>query len=105
MTARDGVERTVAAIWRDVLGHAEFGARDSFFDAGGHSMLFLKVRELLRERLQADFTIAELYKAPNVAEMARTYREKIGPSVVAPLVSQIRARIAKRRSRLPQQGE
>ena len=105
MTARDGIERTVAAIWRDVLGHAEFGARDSFFDAGGHSMLFLKVRELLRERLQADFTIAELYKAPNVAEMARTYREKIGTTVVAPLVSQIRARIAKRRSRLPQQGE
>jgi amino acid adenylation domain-containing protein len=105
MAARDGIERVVAAIWRDVLGHAEFGARDSFFDAGGHSMLFLKVRELLRERLQADFTIAELYKAPNVAEMARTYREKIGTTVVAPLVSQIRARIAKRRSRLPQQGE
>jgi amino acid adenylation domain-containing protein len=105
LAARDGIERVVAAIWRDVLGHAEFGARDSFFDAGGHSMLFLKVRELLRERLQADFTIAELYKAPNVAEMARTYREKIGATVVAPLVSQIRARIAKRRSRLSQQGE
>jgi hypothetical protein len=37
--------------------------------------------------------------------MARTYREKIGATVVAPLVSQIRARIAKRRSRLSQQGE
>jgi amino acid adenylation domain-containing protein len=105
MAARDGIERVVAAIWRDVLGHAEFGARDSFFDAGGHSMLFLKVRELLRERLQAAFTIAELYKAPNVAEMARTYREKIGATAVAPLVSQIRARIARRRSRLSQQGE
>jgi hypothetical protein len=105
MTSRDGIERTVATIWQDVLGHSEFGARDSFFDAGGHSMLFLKVRELLRERLRADFTIAELYKAPNIAEMARTYREKIGATAAAPFISQIRARIAKRRSRLPQQGE
>jgi hypothetical protein len=105
MAASDNIERAVAAIWQEVLGHAEFGARDSFFDAGGHSMLFLKVRELLRERLKADFSIAELYKAPNVTEMVRTYREKIGATAVAPLVSQIRARIAKRRSRLSQQKE
>src|SRR5690606_13481113 len=103
--ASDGIERAVAAIWQDVLGHAGFGMRDSFFDAGGHSILLLRMRELLRERLATDFTIAELYKAPNVAELARVYRVKVGAAAAAPLVAQIRERVARRRSRLSHQGE
>lgn len=96
----DGIERTLVEIWREVLGHAGFDQRASFFEAGGHSILFLRVRELLRERLGVEFTIAELYGAPNIRELARTLREKSGAAEVAPLVAQIRQRVARRLSHL-----
>jgi len=101
---RDGIERTLAAIWREVLGHGRFDAQASFFDAGGHSMLFLRMRELLRERLGTEFTIAELYGAPNIAELARAYRGKSGATVAPPMVARIRERVARRRTHLKNGG-
>ncbi|MGW1108617.1 amino acid adenylation domain-containing protein [Streptomyces sp. NPDC002540] len=40
---RTSTERTLAAIWSDVLGVEEIGVHDRFFDLGGHSLLMIKV--------------------------------------------------------------
>lgn len=36
-------EKILAAIWRDELGIAQVGVHDNFFDAGGHSLLAIRV--------------------------------------------------------------
>ncbi|MEV2237220.1 amino acid adenylation domain-containing protein [Micromonospora sp. NPDC049891] len=47
------VEALVAGIWREVLGIAEVGATDDFFDLGGHSLLATQVVARLRRELPA----------------------------------------------------
>ncbi|NEA46254.1 phosphopantetheine-binding protein, partial [Streptomyces sp. SID10815] len=44
-------ERAVAALWRDVLGHAPATPDDDFFEQGGHSLLAARLHRLVRERL------------------------------------------------------
>lgn len=45
----DGPERILADIWADVLGLDHVGAHDNFFDAGGDSLLALRVVARARE--------------------------------------------------------
>jgi hypothetical protein len=40
---RTPMERTVATIWQELLGVARVGVHDNFLDAGGHSLLAMRV--------------------------------------------------------------
>jgi hypothetical protein len=40
---RTETERLIARIWQDVLGIERISIRDNFFDAGGHSLLAVRV--------------------------------------------------------------
>ena len=46
-------ERSVAQVWRQLLGVANVGRRDNFFELGGHSLLCMQALELIRERTGA----------------------------------------------------
>src|SRR5262249_17226027 len=48
---RNDVERSLAAIWEEVLGTEKFGFHDSFFEVGGHSLLVAKMRQLIEDRI------------------------------------------------------
>ena len=68
--ARIGLERLVADVWRDVLGVAQVGTRDNFFDLGGHSMRLLAVLKRLHERLGDVVTVTDLFRNPTVESLA-----------------------------------
>jgi amino acid adenylation domain-containing protein/FkbM family methyltransferase len=68
---RGGLERAIAGIWSEVLGIDRVGARDNFFDLGGHSLLLARVHARLREVLKAEISIVELFRFPTVASLAR----------------------------------
>ena len=36
-------EETIAALWRELLGHDRIGRQENFFDLGGHSLLAVRV--------------------------------------------------------------
>ncbi|WP_052744758.1 non-ribosomal peptide synthetase [Micromonospora sp. HK10] len=65
------LERAVAETWREVLGLAEVGAHDNFFDLGGTSMLLARVQTRLTERLGRPVPAVELFRHPTVALLAR----------------------------------
>lgn len=67
----DGLERTIADIWRDVLQIDRVGVADNFFDLGGHSLLLNRVRAQLVRTLQREIPVLELFRHPTVAALAR----------------------------------
>lgn len=67
---RGEVERTLAAIWEEVLGRRGIGATENFFAAGGHSLKVTKLAALIRRRLGVELPITALFKAVTVRDQA-----------------------------------
>ena len=70
------IEASIFKIWTEVIGHENFSLTDNFFDAGGHSVLFLKVKKRLEMMFGMDFSIIELYQYPNIKAIADEYRKR-----------------------------
>jgi len=79
---RDERERSVAAIWEEVLGVREIGVHDNFFDLGGHSLLLPKVLTQLRALASRDLSMVDLFRYPTVhalaAAMGETFKDDGG---------------------------
>ncbi|HYW09520.1 MAG TPA: amino acid adenylation domain-containing protein, partial [Longimicrobium sp.] len=67
---RTATERAVAALWRELLGGAEVGAADDFFERGGHSLLATRLLTRLRSELGVDLTPRDFFAVPTVAGLA-----------------------------------
>jgi len=92
----NNIEKIFTEIWSEVIGQNNFTTKDNFFDAGGHSLLFLKIRDKILSRLGTDFSIVELYQYPNIAALADQYRKRNGETAPSTAISAIRNRIARR---------
>jgi acyl carrier protein len=67
---RDAAESIVAGIWQRLMGIEQVGVHDNFFELGGHSLLALQVVARLREALQVEVPVRNLFDAPTVAGLA-----------------------------------
>lgn len=97
-TKKEDVEHVLFNIWSDVIGQKNFSVTDNFFDVGGHSILFLKIRDKIKEKLNADFSIVDLYEYPNIKALAAKYREKYNSS--SPVIRSVKNRIENRKRRM-----
>ena len=76
------VERTITNIWQLVLQIEQVGLNDNFFDLGGHSLLMIQVQSKLRAALKRNISITDLFKYPNVSDLAAyltSDKEKVFP--------------------------
>jgi len=65
------VERFVAGLWQEVLGLDELpGVHDHFLDLGGDSMAASRLLAAVRDRLDLEVTMLDLYDLPTVAQQA-----------------------------------
>jgi amino acid adenylation domain-containing protein len=67
---RSPLEQQIAAIWKEVLGFAEVGVEDNFFDLGGYSLLLVQVHERLCTLLERDLPVIRLFQYPTIASLA-----------------------------------
>jgi amino acid adenylation domain-containing protein len=63
-------QRRVAGLWREILQVDHVGLNENFFDAGGHSLLLVKLHAGLRHEFAADFPLIELFQQTTVASQA-----------------------------------
>ena len=66
----DEIERTIASVWQGVLGIAEIGRDDNFFDLGGHSLLLIQVHATLVEKLGRPLAVTDLFQYSTIASLA-----------------------------------
>jgi amino acid adenylation domain-containing protein len=78
---RTPAERALAAIWSELLGRERIGARDSFFDLGGHSLLGTRVVSRVRQAFGVELPLRLLFEAPTLEELARRIEEAAGMEV------------------------
>jgi acyl transferase domain-containing protein len=84
-------EKTLAGIWRDVLGVKDVGVNDNFFDLGGDSLLALALMSRIERVMGERPRPALLIEAPTIRQFAqllgvtptRPGAEQIKPSTTA----------------------
>jgi amino acid adenylation domain-containing protein len=62
-------ERAIATIWKETLHLEKVGIHDNFFDLGGHSLLLIQLNNQLREKLQIDLSVLDLFRYPTISSL------------------------------------
>jgi amino acid adenylation domain-containing protein len=85
---RTETERTLAAIWAEVLKVEQVGAMDSFFSLGGHSLLAMQLASRIHAQLGAEVPLRTLFDHPVLADMAARIDEA-GDAELAALLAEV----------------
>jgi amino acid adenylation domain-containing protein len=67
---RSATERTLAAVWRDVLKCPAIGRHADFFALGGHSLAAIRVLGRISRAFGVRLPLRALFDAPTLAELA-----------------------------------
>lgn len=74
------IERTLVGFWQDLLGVAQVGVEDSFFDLGGHSLIAVRLFAMIRKTYAVDFPISILFEAPTIGACSALIEARVGPA-------------------------
>jgi amino acid adenylation domain-containing protein/non-ribosomal peptide synthase protein (TIGR01720 family) len=65
------IEQALAQVWAQVLGLPQVGRHDNFFELGGHSLAALRLRQLVKARLDVDLPLQRYFECPSLAACAQ----------------------------------
>ncbi len=65
------LERTISAVWHELLGHTRLGVNDNFFDLGANSLLMMQANNKLRAALGVPLSLVQMFEHPSIAALAR----------------------------------
>lgn len=88
------IEEQVLADWQRVLGTSAIGIDDNFFDAGGHSLLVVRLHRQLQHTLGQTIALTDLYRFPTVRTFANSLNNTSRPAALGAAL----ARAARRRA-------
>ena len=77
---RNPIEEELARIWAQVLAVERIGVEDDYFEAGGHSLLAIRLISRIREGFQVDLPLSVLFmpgRRFTVASLAETLQEHL----------------------------
>ncbi len=75
---RNDIERTLVGFWQELLGVAQVGVEDSFFDLGGHSLIAVRLFAMVKKAYRVEFPISILFEAPTIAACAALIAGQVG---------------------------
>lgn len=62
-------EMRLLLVWQRVLGVQPIGVEDNFFELGGHSLLAPQLIYQMRQTLQRDFSLQQLFATPTIRSL------------------------------------
>ncbi|MCA1568065.1 MAG: SDR family oxidoreductase [Acidobacteria bacterium] len=71
------LEQEVAGIWQDLLGIAQVGIHDNFFDLGGHSLLATMVISRLRKSFGVELQLRDIFESPTVGSLSLVVAQRV----------------------------
>jgi len=69
------IERTLAAIWSEILEITPIGQGANFFSLGGHSLMAARMLALVREQYRIELPLSAIFEYPTLAGLARRVAE------------------------------
>ncbi|SMH41867.1 non-ribosomal peptide synthetase [Azospirillum agricola] len=87
---RDAVERTMLALFEELLGVRPLGIHDGFFDHGGHSLLAVRLAHRIEEAFGDALPLLALFETPTVAGLAARLHATPEPSPDDPTLITVR---------------
>jgi amino acid adenylation domain-containing protein/FkbM family methyltransferase len=81
-------EKALTEIFQKMLRVQKVGRHDSFFELGGHSLLAVQLRAAVRNCLNRDLSLADIFQNPTIAKMARRMElsaQGLRPQILVPL--------------------
>ncbi|QSX79618.1 amino acid adenylation domain-containing protein [Lysobacter solisilvae] len=69
-------EEAIAAIWQELLGLDRVGRHDHFFELGGHSLLAVRVVVRLKDVLQVQVDLRDVFTSPQLSTLAELIVER-----------------------------
>ncbi|MCP4996507.1 MAG: amino acid adenylation domain-containing protein, partial [Gammaproteobacteria bacterium] len=67
--ARTATEKTLAAIWADILRVSQVGIHDDFFELGGHSVMATQVVARIRQTMQVELPLHQIFEQSTIAQL------------------------------------
>ncbi|HJT56494.1 MAG TPA: beta-ketoacyl synthase N-terminal-like domain-containing protein [Ktedonobacteraceae bacterium] len=64
------IEKTVAVLWKEMLGIEPIGIHDNFFELGGHSLMAAQLTARLREVFLVEIPLQSIFERPTIAGLA-----------------------------------
>lgn len=93
-------EASLIELWKEILDHGAFTPHDNFFEVGGHSLLLVRLKDLIAEKLKEEVSIVDLFHYPTIRSLA-TFLRKDKP--VHPYID-VAKRVAMRNKNIRQQN-
>ena len=79
----DTVERSLAALWEEVLGVERVGLTDNFFDLGGHSLLATRLVARIERDLRVKVGLRALFETADLRAFAAHVAERRAGAAVS----------------------
>ena len=76
---RGAVEEALARIWSECLSLEPIGAKDNFFDFGGHSLIATRILTRVRSEFGVEMSLTNLFEKPTVEGMASHITAALSP--------------------------
>jgi amino acid adenylation domain-containing protein len=93
-TPASPIEERLLLMVRELLGNRTVAPEDSFFLAGGHSLLGMQLVMRLRETFGVDLTLRQLFEAPTVERLAGVIETMLVDDVAAMSDEEARTHLA-----------
>jgi amino acid adenylation domain-containing protein len=99
---RTGLEKAIGEVWREVLHLERVDVDESFFEAGGNSLLLARLHARLRQALGQEIPFVDLFRHPTIESLARSLEAAGEGEAGKPQDGEARARTDTRREAMRQ---